>query len=247
MAEFIDHDDWNPSIPKLPKAPLLHVGPIHGVLPFDGVRNPSARSAVSHKVFMTYMTAANDWQPKVGICESGAEAAVALEALVAPNVHDVRFQPVTVSYTNEEGRQSRYTHDLLITFTNGHSRLIFVRNEASLVKPRTARNIRRIIAASMNAADDLLVVNASNYTRQRRENLYRMFRFVFEPDPEADEITLHVARKLTSLWVMRDLFPAAPIEQRRVFRSCYRLVARRQLHANLDHVFWEHSKIEVAG
>lgn len=246
MSELIDHDTWNYSLPKLPRASTIKLDAIYGVLPFDGVRNPSSRSSASHKIFMPYKTAANDWSPKVGICESGAEMAVALEALIRPDVYNVSFQPVTVALGDECGKARHYTHDVLITFKNGHRRLVFVRNGASLAKPRTTRDIDRVIKASKDDADDVIVVNASDYTRQRRENLFRMHHFVFQPDPEADDIVLHAARNLETLWHMRDLFPATPLGPDRVFRSCYRLVARDQMHANLDHVLWEHSRIEVS-
>jgi hypothetical protein len=48
-------------------------------------------------------------------------------------------------------------------------------------------------STSPKSADDLIVVNASNFSRQRRENLFRMHAFVFDPDPEADEIVLATA------------------------------------------------------
>lgn len=246
MSETVEHDAWNYSIPKLPQASTIKLPRIQGVLSFDGVRNPSSRSATSHKIFMTYATEANDWQPKVGMGESSAEIAVALEALISPNVCDLRFQPFTVKYREGTSTHS-YTHDLLITFRHGHRRVVFVRNESSLSKPRTTRQIKAIVAATpKQLADDMIVVNANAYTRQRRENLFRMHRFVFEPDQEADEVVLDIARHLKTLWYMHDLFPHAPISQARVFRACYRLVAQRQMHTNLDQVFWEHSKVTVA-
>lgn len=247
MSSNVDHDTWNTSIPKLKKASKIKLAPIHGVMPFDGVRNPSARSSVSQKVFLTYRTAANEWRPKVGIGESAAEIAVALEALMAPTTHDLHFQPLTVGFRDEDGRSRSYTHDILITFTNGHRRLVFVRNGSSLSKPRTWREINAIVAATPKAAaDDLVVVNANDYSRQRRDNLIRMHNFVFHPDPEADNIVLSAARSLKTLWHMQDLFPHVPISQRRAFGACHRLIASGAMRANLDHVLWEYPRIEVA-
>lgn len=248
MSEFtIEHDRWNTSPVKLPKAPRIKLGDIYGVLPFDGVRNPSSRSSVSHKVFMTYKTEANDWKPKVGMMESAAEAAVGLQALISPTLYDLNFQPETVRYIDENGAKRRYTHDILLTFRNGFRRLVFVRNDRSLEKPKTNRQIEAVVkATSHRSADDMVVVNARDYSRQRRENLFRMHLTVFNPDPEADEITLEIARRLKTLYLMKDLFPRAPIEQHRVFSACYRLVARGAMFANLDHLLWEHSRIEVA-
>lgn len=121
---IIDYDSWNHSIPKLPRASMIELPSIHGVLPFDGVRNPSARSSSSHKVFFTYKTAANDWQPKIAIGESAAEIAVAIEALLAPNIYDVEFQPLEVHFLDDDGKRRRYRHDVRITLLDGHRRLV---------------------------------------------------------------------------------------------------------------------------
>jgi hypothetical protein len=247
-ALVIDHDTWNHSPPKLPPASEISLGNIWGVLPFDGVRNPSGRSNTSHKVFLTYRTAANDWKPKVGIAESAAEAAVGLEAVMSPDTFDVAFQPLAVEYEDEdEGKKHVYTHDLMITLRNGKRTLVFVRNEASLKKPRTHRQIEAIAAGTPGtAADEMIVKDANDYTRQRRDNLMRMHHFVFHPDPEADEALLEVARSLKSFYYMKDLFPHAPVSQPRAFAACYRLIAGGHLRANLDNVLWENSRVEVA-
>jgi hypothetical protein len=243
----IDNDTWNHSIPKLPRASPISLGDIKGVLPFDGVRNPSSRSNTSQKVFLTYKTAANNWKPKIGIAESAAEAAAGLEAVMSPNIYDVVFQPSAVQFCDEDGVTRNYTHDLLVTFRNGHRRLIFVRNKASLLKPRTQRQIKAIVAATpKGAADDMIVVNANDYSRQRRDNLMRMHHFVFNPDADADEVLLETARSLNSFYFMKDLFPHTSISMPRAFAACYRLIARGDLCANLDHLLWENSRIEVA-
>lgn len=246
MSETIDHDAWNYSIPKLPKANKITLEQIYGVLRFDGVRNPSSRSGVSHKIFLTYKTAANNWKPKVGIAESAAEVAVALQSLISPQLYDLRFQPDTVTFKDENGANRKYTHDILLTFRNGYRRLVFVRNDTSLQKPKTNRQIQAIVkATSRKLADDMIIANASDFSRQRRENLLRMNLFVFNPDHEADEVTLEVARKLKALHLMKDLFPYVPLAQARVFAACYRLAARSALLTNLDNIFWEYSKIAV--
>ena len=244
---IIDHDTWNYSEAKLPKAPKIELGPIHGLLPFDGVRNPSARSATSHRVFLPYQTAANNWRPQIGICESSGEAAAGLEALIHPETYDLRFQPLTIKYRGEDNEFHDYTHDLLVTRYDGSRRLMFVRNEHSLTKPSTQRQVRAIAAATpRSVADDLIIINANDYSRQRRENLFRMHRYVFDPDPEADEILLSTARGLRTLYYLQDLFQHVPLPAARAFASGYRLVARGHLRANLDNVFWEYSRVEVA-
>lgn len=245
--QIIDHDSWNHSPAQLPRQSRIVLGQIHGVLPFDGLRNPGFRSSVAHRIWLTYRTAANGFQPKVGIAESAAEAAVAHELLIDPNLYDLRFQPLTVHFRDTMGKRRCYTHDLLATFVDGRRRLIFVRNSDSLAKPRTWRDIEAIQAATpKDAADDMIIVNAGDFSRQRRENLFRLHEAIQSPDEETDETVLWTARNHKKLWLMRDLFPLVDLPQGVVFRSCYRLIARGRLLANLDQVIAEWSRIDVA-
>jgi hypothetical protein len=244
--DIIDHDAWAYSPAKLPKVPAIKLDQIHGVLPFDGVRNPGFRSATSHTIWLTYRTAANDWRPKVGVCESAAEAAVAHDVLLDPDVYDVAFQPLKVEF-ELDGESREYTHDLLITQINGHRRLVFVRNEESLTKPKTWREIAAISDATPpTAANDMIVMSADDYSRQRRENLFRMHEMVQESDQEADDRVLSIAENLKSLWQIKDIFPHSALPQQRAFRACYRLIARKKLIVNLDHVIHETSRVQVA-
>ncbi len=242
----IDHDTWNLAPKKLPRASAIKLGHLHGFLPFDGKRNPSSRSNTSQKVFFPYRTAANDFVPKIGIAESAAEAAVGIEAVISPSVVDIVFQPLTVGFRDERGAARSYTHDILVTFRNGHRRLIFVRNDQSLQKPRTQREIAAIAEATpKGAADDMIVVNASDYGRQRRDNLMRMHHFVTHPDDEADAEIKRVAKSGNPFYFMKDLFSMASLAQPRAFAACYRLIARNDLIANLNNVLWENSRVEL--
>lgn len=245
-AAEIDHDTWNYGLPKLPKVAVPNLDNIEGVLPFDGVRNPGARSSTSHTIWMSYRTAANGWRPKVGICESAAEGAVAHEALIHADTFDVRFQPLTVRY-ELDGQNRSYTHDLLIVTQDLHRRLVFVRNRASLSKPKTWREISAICEATpSSAANDMIIVDADSYTRQRRDNLFCMHEIIQDPDDVADAEVLDAARNLKTLWKIKDLFPVVGLPQRRAFRACYRLIARNHLLVNLDHVIVESSRVRVA-
>lgn len=120
MQNVIDHDEWRYAPVTLPRASALKLGEIDNVLPFDGVRNPSARSSISHKVHLIYRTAADGYRPRVGIAESAAEAAVAHELLISGKLYDLKFQPLTVKYKNEDGQSRKYTHDLLAISEDGH-------------------------------------------------------------------------------------------------------------------------------
>lgn len=246
--EFVlDHDSWNYSLPKLPRMSALEFEGIYNLIPFDGKRNPSGRSTTSHKMFFPYRTAANNWYPKIGMADSAAEAVVGLQAVMAKATYDVEFQPLTVQYDDGNGGLLPHTYDLRLTFNTGHRRLVFVRFDESLKLPVTARDIKAIIAGTpRNAADEVMIVNASDYTRQRRDNILRMHYFVFHPDDEADEVVLQVARRNRTFYYMKDLFPQAPIAQSRAFAACHRLVARGSLRAKLDNVLWENSHLELA-
>lgn len=242
-----DNDTWLYKPQKLPRMDPIKLNKIHGVLPFDGVRNSSSRSNTSHRVFIPYRTPANNWVPKTGIAESAAEAAVTLQFLMSPNMYDLHFQPLLVYFKDEKGGMVPYHHDLLLTFRCGYRRLVFVRFEESLNKPRTTREIQAIIAATpKSAADDLIVVNASDYTRQRRENLLRMYYFMMRPDSEADDVVWQTAQSLRTFYYMKDLFPHVGISQSRAFGACHRLIALGLLRANLDQVLWEHSRVALA-
>jgi len=125
--QTIDHDSWNYSPAKLPRQSKISLGQIHGVLPFDGVRNPGFRSSSSHRVWMTFRTVANDFRPEVGIAESAAEAAAAHELLLSPDLYDLQFQPLSVKFRDEWNKRRTYTHDMLATFVDGRRVLAFNR------------------------------------------------------------------------------------------------------------------------
>ncbi|PWR00995.1 hypothetical protein DKT77_19315 [Meridianimarinicoccus roseus] len=241
-----DHDSWNYRLPKLARMSQVKLEDIDGVIQFDGQRNPSSRSATSNKIFFTYKTAANEWLPKVGIAESAAEAAVGLQLVMSKNVFDVEFQPLTIKYNNHHGHPKLHTFDLRVTFNNGYRRLLFVRYRQSLERPSTIRQIQQIIdATSGQEADDIMIVNADQYSRQRRDNIFRMHHFVFHPDAEADEELMSAGRRLTSLYFMKDLFPHVSVSAPRAFAACNRLVAKKFFRANLDNVLWENSHLEL--
>lgn len=241
----IEHDEWAYPMPKLRSAGKITVGNIHGVLPFSGVRNPITASKTSQKVMMTYKTAANQWQPRVGAAESLAEAAVAEDALTSPGVFDVEFQPVQFGYEFPPGSRRSHTIDLRVTFNSGLKRFIFVRNRSSLSKPWVIDEINAIHAAiPPNEAHEFIIVDADEYSRARRDNLRRMHRLTsFQTDPEADKIVFNAVCSMKTLWRMSDLRCAIDLAPARIFQSCLRLIAQNKLCADLDAVICQHSRI----
>jgi len=244
----LDHDTWQYGLPKLRSAGKVTFKDIHGVLPYTGVRNPITTSSVSHKMALTYRTAANDWQPKIGAAESGAEAAVAMEALVSPYVYDVEFQPTSFSYIHPNGQQKTHTIDLRITYKNGLNRFVFVRNASSLKKPDVHDEIDAIHAAvPEEEAHEFIVVDGDAYSRPRRDNLCRMHHLVhFQTDPKSDEIVAGVMERLGEVWHMSDLFGKMSLAKWQIFQSVMRLIATGLLDADQDSVICEHSRIGMA-
>lgn len=242
---IIDHDEWAYGQPKLKSAGKVELGPIPGVLPWTGARNPLTASSISQKVTMKFRTAKNNWQPKVGLAESLAELAVAHEALIDPEIYDVEFQPLTFPYVGPSGGAHWHTIDLRYTYRSGLRCLVFVRNASSLAKPSVAEEIRAIFrAAPVHEAHKFAVVDADAYSRPRRDNLRRMHQVVaFEPDPEADETVTKAAENLRTLWRISDLFRVVDLQPGRVFKACLRLIAQRDLQADMDAVICEHSRI----
>ncbi|MGH6763973.1 MAG: hypothetical protein ACRECW_20580 [Phyllobacterium sp.] len=241
----IDHDTWAYGLPKLRSAGKVTLPEICGVLPFDGVRNPITASNTSHKISLTYKTEANGWRPKVGLVESGAELAVAEEALISPNIYDVEFQPVHFAYEYPTGKTRWHTIDLRLTLKSGLKRFVFVRNARSLGKPWVQDEINAIAdAVPIREAHEFVVVEADAYSRPCRENLRRMHRLVaFQPDPVSDRLVEEAAYKLRTLWRMSDLHNCVDLPHSRIFQSCLRLISAGKLGADLDAVICHHSRL----
>lgn len=244
----LDHDTWQYELPRIRSAGAVSINDIPGTLPYTGVRNPLTTSSVSHKVAFTYRTAANGWQRKVGAAESMAEAAVAMEALVSPMVHDVEFQPVAFPYLHPDGRIGSHTIDLRITYVTGLRRFIFVRNQSSLSKPQIQTEIDAIHAAvPVEEAHEFTVVDGDAYSRPRRENLCRMHHLVhFAPDPESDAVVGQLFARVGEVWHLSHLFGQTSLPKPKAFKSVLRLLARGELEADRDAVICEHSRVWMA-
>jgi hypothetical protein len=241
----IDHDTWAYGLPKLRSAGKINLGSVPFILPFDGVRNPISVSSVSQKVMLPYRTLANGNRPKVGAAESAAEAAVAEEALVSPEIFDVEFQPEEFDYEFPAGCRRTHTIDLRFTFKSGLKRFVFVRNRDSLIKPSTLDEIEAIkFAVPAQSAHQFIVVDADEYSRPRRDNLRRMHHVVcFDPDPIADQFVGEAIDRLSTLWRISDLSKVVAISRPRIFDSCLRLLAKGLLQADLNAVICQHSRI----
>lgn len=240
---ILDHDEWRYSPPKYKEQTAIKLGSVRGVLPYTGLRNPLTSSHASHRVMLTYRVPANDNQPKIGLCESAAELAVAQELLMHRDTYDLEFQPCTVSF-HFDGAPKTHTYDLRLTLISGERRLIFVRNRASLQQPRTQAKLKAIVAATPKSeAHCVLVVDADTYSRPYRDNLRRISMALDHPDHRDDEVVLEAACGLRRLGLMRDLIAVIDLEPCRSFQSILRLIGRGQLRANLDQVVGYFSRV----
>jgi len=241
----LDHDTWQYALPKIRSTGKIQFQNIPGTLPFTGVRNPLTTSSVSHKSAFTCRTAANNWQAKVCAVESGAEAAVAMEALLSPEVHDVEFQPVKFDYEFPHGRKRTHTIDLRITYNTGLRRFVFIRNSDSLKALHVQEEIDVIYAAvPAHEADEFLVVDGDAYSRPRRENLARMhYLTCFQPDPEADAIVAKAMQEFRDFWHLSHICNRIDLDEDRIFQAANRLIGRGILGSDLDAVLCEHSRV----
>lgn len=245
--DTIEHENTLYELPKLRNAAKINFGDIHGVLPFEGLRNPITVSNSSHKVSFQYKTPANNWQPRLGLVESAGELVVAEEILIGDSLYDLEFQPLAIRYQHPTGGWRTHYIDLRQTFSNGLTRLIFVRNASSLRKPYTQAEIQAIKAAvPAKEAHQFVVVDADSYSRPRRENLRRMHRLIaFQTDAEADAIVEEAAGRCRTLWLLSDLFDFIDLPRWRIFQSCLRLIGKGKLGADFNAVIGQHSRIWV--
>lgn len=234
---------WDTSVGETEKRPPLKLGSIPCVLDYAGHRSPLSRSNTSHKISMALPTPATKGVPRVYHFESAREMAVAIEALLSPELYDLEVQLPPVPYIDSRGRKCSHSFDLRVTFRNGFRRAIFVRNGASLRRPRTQYDIAAIFAATPSSfADDKIVVNGDGYTRGYRDNLLRVRRATCEPDPEADGHVIARARS-NSFWTVADLVAKCDMPCSRVFNAVLRLVGAGALGARWTTVICMHSRV----
>lgn len=237
-------EDRDPTPRRTAKLPALVVDPIHGVLPFDGALNPLTRSNTAHRVSMTFATPATDGKRKVYHFGSEAELAVALVALMSPDLHGIEVQLPPIEYSIEGKTKSRkHFFDLRVTFRDGFRRAIYVKNGSRL---RT-REIQDEIDAVFNwipcgFADDAIAVNGDDFTRAYRDNLRRAWHLHQRPDPEADAYVEAVARN-TSFWLLKDLIQKCDLAPAVAWQSAMRLITRGVLGANWHAVINVHSRV----
>lgn len=243
MSYFLDEETGRHPTGK---EPALQVAPIHGVLPYDGYRNPMTRSTVSSRVSATFALPATNGVPKVFHFESKSEFAVALDALLDPSVFGLEVQLPPVRYWCRTSQKRRSHHfDMRLTFDDGLRRAVFVRNGDSLSKRKTQDEIEDIFnAIPEDFADEAIVVNGDHFTRAYRDNLRRIWEVSAVEDADADE-RLEEAARTTNYWLLQDLIKKSDLTSPRGFGAALRLLGRRILCADWHAVIGVHSRIEL--
>lgn len=228
------------------KQPPLKVPEIFGVRPYSGHRNPLTRSQVSRRVSTSFATRATNGIPEVYHFESLAEYAAALDVLIDPTVYGIEVQLPPILFPWPGKKKPREHHfDMRITFEDGFRRAVFVRNDTSLKKPKTKAEIDAIFAAIPEGfADDAIVVNGDEYTRQYRDNLFRVYEAFQTPDIEADDVIAQAAVS-TNYWFLKDLIRNSGLQSARAFEAALRLIGRGSLAVDWYSVIWLQSRVRL--
>lgn len=229
------------------KQPPLQVPEIFGVRPYSGSRNPLTRSQVARRVSATFATRATNWVPEVYHFESLAEYATALDVLLDPTVYGIEVQLSPIHFPWPGRKEPREHHfDMRITFEDGFRRAVFVRNGWSLTKPQTKAEINAIFnAIPPEFADDAIVVNGNQYTKQYRDNLFRVYEASQTADNEADDAIAQTATS-TSYWLLKDLIRNSGLASPRAYQAALRLMGRGFLAVNWYNFIWIHSRVRLA-
>lgn len=235
--------DWDTSLGEQEKQPALQVGPVHGVLPYDGYHNPLTRSSTTQRISMTIGTPATQGRPKIYHFDGGREMAVALEALLSPELYALEVQLPPVRFLGLNGKPSYHSFDLRITFRDRYRRAVFVRNGTSLKKRRTQDEISAIFAATPETfADDKIVVNGDDYTQGYRDNLLRIWSATEDQNPRLDAYILDRARA-TSFWLTKDLISQCDLLEGDAMEGILRLIGQGYLGTNRHACICKHSRI----
>ncbi|SPJ25389.1 hypothetical protein [Palleronia abyssalis] len=240
------YEDWEPEQPETKKLPALVVDPIHGVLPYDGFRNPLTRSDTAKRVSMIIATPMTNGVPRVYHFDGEGESAIALDALRSPDLYGLEVQLPPVPFLCRASHEIRPHHfDLRLTFKDGFRRAIFARNGASLAKPETQDEIDDIFACvTTDFADEAAVVNVDHYTRAYRDNLRRIWELLQVVDDEADSVVEAAARS-SSYWFLSDLIANCDLEEWRAYQAAMRLVGRNILWTDMHGVIDYPSRVAL--
>jgi len=194
---------------------------------------------------MTLATPATKGQRKVYHFESEAEATVALDAMLSPDLHGIEVQLQPIVFRTPRGGWASHHFDLRLTFRDGYRFAVFVRNGSSLARPDVQQEIKALFAAvPRDFADRAIVFNGDDYTRAYRENLRLIWDSFAMPDSDDDSArhVLDIARNI-NFRLAKQLMAACDLPRRAVWNAVLRLIGRKVIGANWQAVLTPYSRV----
>ncbi len=215
----------------------LVIGPIDGVIPFDGVHNPLTRSNTSYKSGMLIRTRENGYVPSVALNDSEAEEAVKIEALLQPNVTAVKCQPLKIKLPGCKGEPQSHRFDVGIKLDCGRRKLIYVRGEISLTSRTSHSRIADIVRYTpKDAADDIVVISDASFSRVYRDNNRRILMCHEMPNSEADRAVVELINSASADTRIEDIVSLSGLPEYVAWQAIMRMVGAGRICAERDSV-----------
>ena len=219
---------------KRKRKQMLEIGPIDGVLPYLGVRNPLTRSNTSYKSGMLLRTKENDFVPAVSLNDSEAEEATKIEAILQPNVYSVRCQPLTIALP---GKPLSHTFDIRIELDCGRVKLIYVKGQVSLNSRVSNSRIAEIVRYTpRGAADEIVVISDLSLSRVYRDNNRRILMCHEMPNRGADCEVVELVNRETSAVRLEDIVSRSGFPQDVAWQAILRMIGAGRIGAERDSV-----------
>ncbi len=215
----------------------LTIGPIDGVIAFDGVRNPLTRSNTSYKSGMLIRTKENDYVPSVALNDSEAEEAVKIEALLQPNVYAVKCQPFKIKLPGGKGEPQEHSFDVGIELDCGMRKLVYVRGEISLNSRSSHSRIADIVRHTpKHAAHEIVVISDASFSRVYRDNNRRILMCHEMPNAEADQDVVNLVNAASSETRVEDIVSLSSFPEDVAWQALMRMIGAGRIGAERDFV-----------
>jgi hypothetical protein len=215
----------------------LEIGPIDGVLPYEGRHNPLSRSNTSYKSGMLLRTKESNFVPRVALNDSEAEEATKIEAILQPNVYAVHCQPVKIRLPGGDGKPLHHTFDIGIQLDCGRRKLIYVRGQISLNSRNSHTRIADIVRHTpRSAADEVVVISDASFSRVYRDNNRRILICHQMPNPEADRGVVDLVQAARPGARVEDIVAASGLPEHVAFQAILRMIGAGLVGAERDFV-----------
>lgn len=215
----------------------LEIGPIDGVLGYDGVRNPLTRSNASYKSGMLLRTKENGYVPAVVLNDSEAEEATKIEAILQPNVFSVKCQPLQIRLPGGEGKPLSHTFDIRIELDCGRVKLIYVRGQISLDSRTSHSRIAEIVRHTpMDAADEIIIISDASFSRVYRDNNRRIMMCREMPNPDADSAVVELVDHAKRAVKLAEIVRLSGLPEYVAWQAIMRMIGAGRIGAERDSV-----------